>query len=78
MKTLHRLIKTFEDGVPREEIIERRRQALLVDVFLTGSNAITECGKLVNLDMVGNRIAGIMFGPKTVIIVVGRNNPNIS
>ncbi len=68
-----RLIKTFEDGVPRAEIIERRRQALLVDVFLTGSNAITESGQLVNLDMVGNRIAGIMFGPKTVIIVVGRN-----
>ncbi len=36
------LIKTFEEGVPREELIERRRQALLVDVFLTGNNAITE------------------------------------
>lgn len=68
-----RLIKTFEEGVPREELIERRRQALLVDVFLTGSNAITESGKLVNLDMVGNRVAGITFGPKNVIIVVGRN-----
>jgi len=68
-----RLIKTFEDGVPREEIIERRRQALLVDVFFTGSNAITECGQLVNLDMIGNRVAGITFGPKNVIIVVGRN-----
>jgi hypothetical protein len=68
-----RLIKTFEDGVPREAIIERRRQALLVDLFLTGSNAITESGKLVNLDMVGNRVAGITFGPRHVIIVVGRN-----
>ena len=68
-----KLIKTFEEGVPREEIIERRSQALLVDVFLTGSNAITESGKLVNLDMVGNRVAGITFGPKNVIIVVGRN-----
>jgi hypothetical protein len=68
-----RLIKTFEEGVPREEIIERRRQALLVDVFFTGSNAITESGKLVNLDMVGNRIAGLMFGPRNVIVVAGRN-----
>ncbi len=67
------LIKTFEEGVPREEIIERRRQALLADIFLTGSNAITETGKLVNLDMVGNRVAGITFGPKHVIIIVGRN-----
>ena len=68
-----RLIKTFEEGVSKEELIERRRQALLVDVFLTGSNAITESGKLVNLDMIGNRVAGITFGPKNVIIAVGRN-----
>ena len=67
------LIKTFEDGVPREEILERRRQALLVDLFLTGSNAITESGQLVNLDMVGNRVAGLTFGPQNVIVVVGRN-----
>lgn len=67
------IIRTFEPGVPREEIIERRRRALLVDVFFTGSNAVTEAGQLVNLDMVGNRVAGITFGPRHVIIVVGRN-----
>ncbi|MGO9139177.1 MAG: lactate utilization protein [Syntrophales bacterium] len=67
------IVKTFESGVPRAEIIERRRQALLVDFFITGTNAITECGKLVNLDMVGNRVAAIAFGPKTVVILVGRN-----
>lgn len=67
------IVKTFEGGVPRAEIIERRRQALLVDFFITGTNAITECGKLVNLDMVGNRVAAIAFGPKTVVIVAGRN-----
>lgn len=67
------IIKTFEPGVPRDQIIERRRKALLVDVFFTGSNALTESGKLVNLDMVGNRVAGIVFGPKYVIITVGRN-----
>jgi L-lactate utilization protein LutC len=67
------LIETFAPGVPREEITERRRQALWVDLFFSGSNAITETGKLVNLDMVGNRIAGIIFGPKHVIITVGRN-----
>lgn len=68
-----RIIKTFEPGVPREEIIERRRQALLVDVFFTGSNALTESGQLVNLDMVGNRVAAIVFGPRHVVITVGRN-----
>ncbi len=37
------LIKTFEAGVARNEIMERRRQALPpVDVFFTGSNALAE------------------------------------
>jgi L-lactate utilization protein LutC len=67
------LIKTFEQGVDREVIIERRRQALLVDLFFTGTNALTECGKLVNLDMVGNRVAALTFGPRHVVVVVGRN-----
>jgi hypothetical protein len=67
------IVKTFEVGVPRAEIIERRRRAMLVDFFITGTNAITECGKLVNLDMVGNRVAAITFGPKNVVILAGRN-----
>nr|WP_320011754.1 lactate utilization protein [uncultured Desulfobulbus sp.] len=69
----YHLLKTFEPGVAREEIIERRRQALLVDLFFTGTNAVTEDGKLVNLDMVGNRVAALTFGPKHVVVVVGRN-----
>ncbi len=66
-------IETFDKTVPREEIIERRRQALLVDLFLTGTNAVTATGKLVNLDMIGNRVSAITFGPRNIIIFVGRN-----
>jgi L-lactate utilization protein LutB len=55
------------------DMLERRRRALLVDLFITGTNAVTETGKLVNLDMIGNRVAGITFGPKHVIVIVGRN-----
>ncbi|HJO91873.1 MAG TPA: lactate utilization protein [Victivallales bacterium] len=68
-----KLIETFSKNVSMDIIEERRRQALLVDIFFTGSNAITETGKLVNLDMECNRIAGITFGPKNVIIIIGRN-----
>ncbi len=32
-----------------------------------------ETGQLVNLDMFGNRVGAITFGPKYVIILVGRN-----
>jgi L-lactate utilization protein LutB len=67
------VLETFAKNVPREEIIERRRQALLTDLFFTGSNAVTETGKLVNLDMIGNRTGAITFGPLNVIIFAGRN-----
>ena len=66
-------IETFAADVSRAEIMERRRQALLADLFLTGSNAVTETGQLVNLDMVGNRVGAITFGPEHVILLVGRN-----
>jgi hypothetical protein len=67
------VIETFADNISREEIIERRRQALLVDLFFTGSNAVTESGQLVNLDMVGNRVGALTFGPKHVVLFIGRN-----
>lgn len=58
---------------PHEEIVEVMRQSLLADVLLTGTNAITRQGELVNLDCSGNRVAGMIFGPKKVIIVAGAN-----
>lgn len=66
-------IDTFEPGVDRTTILQRRREALLADLFLTGTNALTMDGKLVNLDMVGNRVAGLVFGPTDVIVTVGTN-----
>lgn len=68
------LIDTFEKGVPFRELIERRRQALVCHTFLTGVNAISASdGSLHWLDMIGNRIAPIAFGPRKVILVAGRN-----
>jgi hypothetical protein len=49
------------------------KEATLCDVFLTGTNAITLDGKLVNVDAVGNRVAGIFWGHPTSVVVVGRN-----
>jgi L-lactate utilization protein LutB len=68
-----RMIETFDTTVSQEERMARRRQALLADLFFTGSNAVTETGVLVNLDMVGNRVAGLTFGPKTLVLFIGRN-----
>ena len=68
-----KVLDTFDKNLSPEKSLERRRQSLLVDLFITGSNAVTETGQLVNLDMFGNRIAAITFGPKNVVILLGRN-----
>jgi len=68
-----RLIETFGETISREKSMKRRKEAILTDLFFTGTNAVTESGMLVNLDMIGNRVGGITFGPKHVVIVVGRN-----
>lgn len=60
-------------GMSFDESLEQRRKALLSDLFFTGTNAVTEDGRLVNLDMIGNRTGGITFGPRHVVICVGRN-----
>lgn len=67
------ILDTFDKSLSGEKKVELRRRALLVDLFITGTNVITEMGQLVNLDMIGNRIGGITFGPKHVVILVGRN-----
>jgi len=66
-------VEPFDEDLSSEERLARLRQSLLVDLFITGTNAVTETGKLVNLDMVGNRAGAITFGPEYVVILVGRN-----
>jgi len=68
-----RLLDGFDASMPRPERLEIRRQALLSDLFVTGINAVTEEGTLHWLDMVGNRIAPVAFGPRKVLLVAGRN-----
>lgn len=67
------LIETFGVDLSHREQIINRKTALSADLFLTGTNAVTMRGQLVNLDMIGNRIAGITFGPRNVVIFVGVN-----
>jgi hypothetical protein len=43
------------------------------DVLLTSTNAVTLDGKLVNIDGMGNRITGMIYGVKKVILLIGAN-----
>ena len=56
-----------------EERQQIMKQALTCDVFLTGTNAITETGELVNIDGMGNRVAAMTYGPNSVIVIAGMN-----
>ncbi len=62
----------YAPATPAEQN-EAKRQALLSDVFLMGTNALCESGELVNIDGNGNRLGALIFGPEMVIIVLGKN-----
>ena len=69
----YRFIDRYEKGLSRDDVHARHVQALGADVYISGTNAITENGLLYNVDGNGNRLAAIAFGPKSVIIIAGFN-----
>ncbi len=56
-----------------EDFLKARREMFLADVYVCSSNAVTEDGKLYNIDGTGNRVGSMTFGPKKVILVCGIN-----
>ena len=49
------------------------KRSLTADVFLTGANALSLDGQMVNIDGNGNRVAAIVYGPDSVIVIAGMN-----
>ncbi|MDR1396023.1 MAG: lactate utilization protein [Deltaproteobacteria bacterium] len=56
-----------------EERSELSRKSLTADLFIASSNAVTLSGELVNIDKFGNRVAAMIYGPKKVALIAGRN-----
>lgn len=56
-----------------EERDQMMRDMLHTDVFLTGANGLSLDGQMVNIDGNGNRVAAIVYGPKSIIVVAGMN-----
>ena len=54
----------------REQIA---RDCFSADVFLTGANALSLDGQMVNIDGNGNRVGAIIYGPKSVLVIAGIN-----
>lgn len=61
------------DAAPPEERRKLMRQGLLADYFISGANAVSEDGEIVNIDGNGNRVGAIVYGPDHVVIIAGMN-----
>ena len=60
-------------GLTAEQKQEIYRKAFFADVYLTSANAVTENGLLFNTDGNSNRVAAIVYGPESVIVIAGVN-----
>lgn len=60
-------------GLTPEQIQEIYIKAFSADAYLCSANAITENGELYNVDGNSNRVAALLYGPKSVIVVAGCN-----
>ena len=49
------------------------RACFNADFFITGANALSIDGQMVNIDGNGNRVGMIVYGPKNIIVVAGMN-----
>lgn len=56
-----------------EQQQEAFKAAIGCDFFFSSTNALTENGELVNVDGFSNRVSSICFGPKNVVLIVGKN-----
>ena len=56
-----------------EERVKIMKSGLLADVFITGANALSLDGQMVNIDGNGNRVAPIVYGPDSIIVIAGMN-----
>lgn len=52
---------------------QAQKKALLAEYFITGANALSIDGQMVNIDGNGNRVAAIVYGPDNVIVIAGMN-----
>ena len=63
----------YKDGLTPEEREKIYRDAFFADTYFMSSNAIIKDGVLYNVDGNANRVAALMYGPKSVIVIAGEN-----
>lgn len=69
----NRVVHHWKRGLTEKTDRAVRHAETCADYYLTSANAITLEGDIINIDGVGNRVAGMIYGPQNVIIVAGYN-----
>lgn len=75
----YRFLDRYAPELNNEQRHQVFRDSFFADTYLMSTNAVTMKGELYNVDGTGNRVAALLYGPKSVIIVAGYNKivPNI-
>lgn len=62
-----------KEGLSSAEKRELYLNNFRADIFISGANAVTENGEIINIDGNGSRVAPMLYGPRKVILIVGSN-----
>ena len=67
----YKFLDRYREGLNEEELHRIFVESFGADTYLCSCNAVTEKGVLYNVDGNSNRVAAILYGPRSVIMVVG-------
>ena len=69
----YEFLERYKKDLTQEDIKEIYRKSFFADTYFASANAITEDGKIFNVDGNGNRVAALLYGPDKVVLIVGVN-----
>ena len=72
-KPCYHFYDRMKKGITEEERQQVFQEVVGCDFYFCSANAVTESGEILNVDGRSNRVSAIAFGPKKVIMVVGKN-----
>lgn len=69
----YNFLDRYADGLTPSSIKNIYRESFSANAYIASSNAVTENGEIYNVDGTGNRVAAMIYGPDSVILLVGIN-----
>ncbi|MGI6664605.1 MAG: lactate utilization protein [Christensenellaceae bacterium] len=60
----------IQKGLDPDVALEK---GMTADAYICSSNVMTEKGTFINIDGIGNRVGAMIYGPKKIVLIVGKN-----